>query len=65
MFSETGNAPAKVIKEFRKNWSGEKLQRVINDFGNKDIQAQNIVKMAEVLINKDNFDKDDKDANDG
>ncbi len=58
---ETGDE----IKEFRKNWSGEKLQRVINDVGNKDIEAQNIVKMAEVLINKKTIEEEPDNADEG
>ena len=50
------------IKEFRKNWNHEKLQIVINETGDKEIQADTIVKMAENLINKDNFDEDVVDA---
>ena len=39
-----------------------KLQIVINETGDKEIQADTIVKMAENLINKDNFDEDVVDA---
>jgi|TARA_B100000959_G_scaffold277162_1_gene333166 RecA/RadA recombinase len=46
------------IKEFRKYWSHEKLQTVINETGDREIQADTIVKMAETLINNEEIQED-------